>query len=325
MKDITVYDSNGNSLTEVVQWDTDVIVCIQEDDILKNYKVHFFNSESDIAYAVQGVYENGVLKARIPNRLLWQPYIILGYVHVEENGEGKAMYRFRINMCKKPQPSNYFYDGTKDYIEATEILKECKEEAAKSSNYSTNSKSWAVGSTGTRTGENTDNSKYYSEQSKAQANTATSKANAAAASAAEAIGFAATATEKATEAQSWAVGYTDTRSGENTNNSKYYSEQSASSKNAAKASETNAKNSETNAKAAESNTKKYAEYVEEVAIGGVVMIGATDTVDGVGGFAPKPMAGDNEKYLRGDGTWSRIPELVVLRTRDRNSNSPKYW
>lgn len=38
--------------------------------------------------------------------------------------------------------------------------------------HSLESKSWAVGSTGTRTGEDTDNSKYYSEQSKMYSNAA---------------------------------------------------------------------------------------------------------------------------------------------------------
>lgn len=60
------------------------------------------------------------------------------------------------------------------------------------------SKSWAIGGTGTRTGENTDNSKYYSQQSFGSA----------------------------TLSKSWAVGGTNTRSGEDTDNSEYYSLQS---------------------------------------------------------------------------------------------------
>lgn len=81
-------------------------------------------------------------------------------------------------------------------------------------------KSWAVGHTGIRDGENTNNSEYWSEQSK-----------------------------------SWAVGDTDERSGEDTNNSKYWSEQSEDSANNAATSESNAKTSETNAKTSEVNAK----------------------------------------------------------------------
>ena len=60
------------------------------------------------------------------------------------------------------------------------------------------SKSWAVGDTGIRTGEDTNNSKYWAEQSE----------------------------EWVDMAESWAVGGTGKRTGEDTNNSKYYAEQS---------------------------------------------------------------------------------------------------
>lgn len=64
--------------------------------------------------------------------------------------------------------------------------------------YSKLSKSWAVGGTGVRAGENTDNSKYYSQQSSGSA----------------------------TLSRSWAVGGTNTRTDEDTDNSEYYSRQS---------------------------------------------------------------------------------------------------
>lgn len=57
------------------------------------------------------------------------------------------------------------------------------------------------------------------------ANTASTKATQASNSAAGASGSAGTATSKATEAQSWAVGGTGTRTGEDTNNAKYWCEQ----------------------------------------------------------------------------------------------------
>ena len=51
------------------------------------------------------------------------------------------------------------------------------------------------------------------------------------------------------EARSWAVGDTETRDGEETDNSKYYAQQAAASADAAAESETNAATSESNAKA----------------------------------------------------------------------------
>lgn len=35
----------------------------------------------------------------------------------------------------------------------------------------------------------------------------------------------------------------------------------------------------------------------------IQMTGATDTIDGSDGLVPKPIAGDNKGYLRGDKTW----------------------
>lgn len=35
-----------------------------------------------------------------------------------------------------------------------------------------------------------------------------------------------------------------------------------------------------------------------------VMTGATASTDGAKGLVPKPFAGDQDKYLKGDGTWA---------------------
>lgn len=41
--------------------------------------------------------------------------------------------------------------------------------------------------------------------------------------------------------------------------------------------------------------------------------GATSAVAGVKGIVPEPQAGDNAKYLKGDGTWATIvPSLVEM-------------
>ncbi|MEY8391854.1 BppU family phage baseplate upper protein [Lachnospiraceae bacterium 45-W7] len=116
------------------------------------------------------------------------------------------------------------------------------------------SESFAHGNTGKRAGENTDNAQYYKEQAgtssaNAQnyANNSSQSAISAANSASSASSSAAQSTQKATEAsssaalastkaqeasdsatrsKSYAVGGTNTRTGENTDNSKYYYEQS---------------------------------------------------------------------------------------------------
>lgn len=78
---------------------------------------------------------------------------------------------------------------------------------------------------------------------------------------------------------------------------------SASSASASATSATNAHNSET---AAANSAKQAAESA------GVFQDfkGATSSADGLGGKVPKPLAGQQERYLKADGTWSDIPKLT---------------
>ena len=48
------------------------------------------------------------------------------------------------------------------------------------------------------------------------------------------------------------------------------------------------------------------------------MIGATDSKDGKSGFVPTPKAGDENKCLRGDGTWGTISSGINLLTRAKS-------
>ncbi|MBD5115780.1 MAG: hypothetical protein HDT46_11425 [Ruminococcaceae bacterium] len=455
MQEITAYDSAGEILSNLVQWDKDVFVIIQEDEIDSAYPVHFFNYGSNRAYVVNSVYSDNTLIAKIPNTLLTTAEMIIGYVYKEQETEQKSIYRFKISMRAKPMPSNYVEEGTKDYINIEDVLAECRELAELGENYSnlskswavgdtgiregennnnskywseqskkqtdiaaqkataaassaaaakvsennskisetnaktseTNamtsaanaanseaaakisennaadsaaesqdsaslSKSWAVGGTGTRDGEDTDNSKYYSQQSKLQADISTAKADEASESAINAESSANTAAEKADSAkkfsdnasagavlaESWAIGGTDTRDGEDTDNSRYYAEKSgeytqyvqdkadeaAQSAAEAKDSANNADESAAKAEQSEQNAKMYAEQAEAMLFGDNVMIGATEETDGVKGFVPKPCAGDQEKFLKGDGTWQDISLIHVIASRTRKANKTDY-
>lgn len=76
---------------------------------------------------------------------------------------------------------------------------------------------------------------------------------------------------------------------------------SASSASASATSATNAHNSET---AAANSAKQAAESA------GVFQDfkGATASSDGLGGKVPKPLAGQQEKFLKADGTWGDVPK-----------------
>ncbi len=179
VQEIMVYDINGNSINNLVQWDSDVYIYLGGAEIDSAYQVHFFNNTMDKALVVDSTFSGGKLRVKIPNNLLIQPHTITGYVNVTKNGQSRCMYGFRIYIRRKPKPLDFIYTESDDYVSIEKIRNECKE-------WAQSSQSWAVGGTGMREGEDADNAKYYSQQSKSFANAASVKASEAANSASDA-------------------------------------------------------------------------------------------------------------------------------------------
>jgi len=126
--------------------------------------------------------------------------------------------------------------------------------------YMLESEAWAVGTKYGVEVESGDeqyhnNAKYYSQQANAEATNAATSATASANSATASANSATNSANNATLSESWAIGGTNTRTGEDTNNSMYYAQQSASSASAAAISATNAHNSQVAAKISEDNAK----------------------------------------------------------------------
>lgn len=76
---------------------------------------------------------------------------------------------------------------------------------------------------------------------------------------------------------------------------------SASSASASATSATNAKTSETNAANSAKQAAESAGVFQDFK-------GATANTDGNGGKVPKPLAGQQEKFLKADGTWGDVPK-----------------
>ena len=121
------------------------------------------------------------------------------------------------------------------------------------------SKSYAIGDSGIRDGENTDNAKYYAKQASNSANAANTSALNASSSESNANKYMNNALTYSQNAQTYM------------NNAKTYMDNASASEINAKTSETNAKISETNAKTSETNASKseanalsYKETVENI-------------------------------------------------------------
>ena len=196
MREITVYDTAGRPLTDLVQYDRDVMVCIRDTEIDKVYPVHFFSAHTaGKALVVEAAFAEGMLKAKIPNVLLRQDRYITGYVYITKADESRSILKFDIQMTPRPEPSDIIYVDDKDYINVTDVLQECQDLATQSESNKTAAET-------------------ARQKAETAANTATSQASAAAKSAGDAktaqtaaeaakttaTQQAATATSKATEA-----------------------------------------------------------------------------------------------------------------------------
>jgi len=215
LQEIAVYDLDGNTLTNLVQYDTDVYVNIKDSRITDAYRVQFFNSTSESALVMDSTYNNGILSVKIPNDLLEQPYTITGYVNIKKNGESKCLYAFRIAVRKKPVPHNWVHVDSKDYVTFEEIVAECRDFADNASASATKAKTSEI-------------------------NAKTSEINA--------VASASTASQKAADA---ATSASNAKASET--NAKTSESNAKSSETKAKTSETNAKTSETASKTSETN------------------------------------------------------------------------
>lgn len=200
MQEIIVYDADGNSMINLVQWDKNVNVYVRDTDIDAAYPVHFFNDKMEEALVVESTYSQGILKAMIPNIILSQPYAITGYVSVTKSGEQKSLYGFRLSVRKRPQPSNYVFEDTDNYLTFESIVEECRDFAKNAEDSAKKSQSYAVGGTSSRENEEQDNAKYYYNEAKKEAGDAARANESAEAHENNARESASTASKAATDA-----------------------------------------------------------------------------------------------------------------------------
>lgn len=62
--------------------------------------------------------------------------------------------------------------------------------------------------------------------------------------------------------------------------------------------------------------KPFSEIFSEITGSLVEMQGATASADGAGGTVPKPLAGDQNKFLRGDATWVEVSGLTPAQAQE---------
>lgn len=167
----------------------------------------------------------------------WCSFTAEGFQDADDGGGTPASAVFSVRDVLQVMENDSTYSPAEPTpSEAQQILAAIAKNEAAVGAYAKEAKSWAVGGTGSREGEDTDNAMYYAQQAEdsrnaasesaesatTSAGSASNSAAAAAGSAAAAAGSASDAAGSAVLSRSWAVGGTGSRPGEDTDNARYW-------------------------------------------------------------------------------------------------------
>lgn len=251
----TLLDIYGQSVPYLSQWDYNQKLVVSDiySDVYSDTSpsVQFCNKNSAEALVVSTTVEDGRIIASIPNSLLQEPYDITAYIVLVSSDAGKVIVSVHIPVRKRARPSSYEYADDADIIDLANIIKEVDDLNTEANELYISTKSYAVGGTGTRSGEDTDNAKYYYEKSKTNSANAKNSADLATTSASAAANSASGAAKSATNA--------------------------SASETAAKESATIATESATSASNSAASAEKYAELASSVfALVGTVSFAVAD-------------------------------------------------
>lgn len=145
MYEITCFDSEGNSIDHLNQWDVNQTITIKlygnDSDYLKNEPfVLFSNRNSKEAKKVRSTVTGGdTITAQVPNILLEEslPLFISVYLTDSDNDTSqKTILSDEIIVRKQPKPSDYYYVENIERITAQQIKREIKNELADDINQS---------------------------------------------------------------------------------------------------------------------------------------------------------------------------------------------
>lgn len=121
---IRCFDQYGNLVTNLTQWDSNVILTF------KNYKyntapvVHFAFPGDESSKTVHGTLENNVASVVVPNIFLTTAgkelnVFVFQYDNVTDDGH--AIYHIQLPVVAKPKPDDYEYVDNTDIIEISTL------------------------------------------------------------------------------------------------------------------------------------------------------------------------------------------------------------
>lgn len=126
MYEINCYDSYGNTIDYLTQWDYNrkLIMYIEHYDLSYAPEVHFCNQNSLEALVVQSVVDGNKLTVDIPNILLQEHLSICAYVYLSDANNAssqKTILSVTIPVRYRPKPSEYTYTENITKVTAAQI------------------------------------------------------------------------------------------------------------------------------------------------------------------------------------------------------------
>ena len=114
---IICYDSDGNVLKSLYQWDNNQTITISGLDVSQAPVFHFSNRLNTLALVVAPTISGSSVTANVPNLLLQQAEPIICYVYQSTEQDGsRTAHVIRIPVIPRPKPDDYEYNENIDYV-----------------------------------------------------------------------------------------------------------------------------------------------------------------------------------------------------------------
>lgn len=115
--EVNCFDSEGNQIDHLTQWDVNQELYVEHWNYEHTPVFNFCNTKSEMALVVKGSIESdGRAKCSIPNILLTEHYPISVFVYLESDTAGRTIHISQIPVWKKPKPNDYEYRENIEYI-----------------------------------------------------------------------------------------------------------------------------------------------------------------------------------------------------------------
>lgn len=134
MENVSIFNLNGEPIEYYYQWDSGQKIVLSGIDIDLLTDVHFGHIDSEKAFVVTPVVNDGKIIASVPNQLLQAPKPIVVYLYNKDKDDGNnTIYSARITVIPRPKPDDYVYTETEVFTFASfdGRIKEVENTAAK--------------------------------------------------------------------------------------------------------------------------------------------------------------------------------------------------